>query len=59
MQIGKFSANGTSVYQSENLSFAPRWQWAYGNLPAHNTDEMKWHWGPTCTRKVKFQVVSM
>jgi len=27
------------------IRFAPRCQWAHGNLPVRSTDVIKWDWG--------------
>jgi len=40
--IGKFSANGTTKVK---ICFAPRCQWARGNLPLGSVDVIKWHLG--------------
>jgi len=49
--MGNFSANGTMVAIRKLVkSLAPRCQLTYENIPALNTDVMKWLSGPLASK---------
>ena len=52
--MGQCNANGTRVEIKKLVKrFAPRFQWTYGNLPAHGIDVIKKALSTTCIKNVQ------